>query len=295
MTTIAFIGFGEAGGLLAEGLVASGAKVSATYDILIDDPAKAPALVAKAEKIGVRAAKSTKDAIAGADIVIAAVVCSDSPTAARNVAACIAPGQVYLDINSTSPMVKQENAEIIEAAGGRYVDVAVMDLVPPHGHKVPMLLAGKAAADVAPVLKGFGMNVQAIGEAVGKASTIKMVRSVFLKGFSAILIESLVAASKVGAHRQVLDSLQVTFPQINWYEMADYYATRLIKHARRQASEMHEVSDTLEFLEVEPFTAMATAMRLEWVADLNLQDAAAVPTDCESFLRAVNAVAGTQP
>jgi 3-hydroxyisobutyrate dehydrogenase-like beta-hydroxyacid dehydrogenase len=135
------------------------------------------------------------------------------------------------------------------------------------------------------------MTAEAIGDAVGAASTIKMVRSVFLKGFSAILIESLVAASKVGAHEKVLDSLQVTFPQINWREMADYYATRLIKHAKRQASEMHEVSDTLEFLGMEPFTAMATAMRLEWVADLNLQDSAEVPTDCASFLRAVNGAA----
>ena len=289
MTVFAFIGFGEAGGLLAEGLVGAGAKVTAAYDILIDNPAKAPALIAKAGKIGVSAAKSARDAIQGAELIIAAVTCSDSPAAAESVAMAIAPGQTYLDINSTSPMVKQQNAKIIEAAGGAYVDIAVMDLVPPHGHKVPMLLAGKTAASVVPLLTQYGMNAQAIGEAVGAASTIKMVRSVFLKGFSAILIESLVAASKVGAHEKVLDSLQVTFPQIDWREMADYYATRLIKHAKRQASEMHEVSDTLEFLGMEPFTAMATAMRLEWVADLNLQDSAEVPTDCASFLRAVNA------
>lgn len=289
MTSFAFIGFGEAGGLLAEGLVGAGAKVAATYDILIDDAAKAPALIAKAGKIGVAPAKSARAAIEGADLIVAAVTCSDSPAAAESVAMAISPGQTYLDINSTSPMVKQQNAKIIEAAGGAYVDVAVMDLVPPHGHKVPMLLAGKTAARVAPQLAQYGMKVEAIGEAVGAASTIKMVRSVFLKGFSAILIESLVAASKVGAHEKVLDSLQVTFPQIDWREMADYYATRLIKHAKRQASEMHEVSDTLEFLGMEPLTAMATAMRLEWVADLNLQDSATVPTDCASFLRAVNA------
>jgi 3-hydroxyisobutyrate dehydrogenase-like beta-hydroxyacid dehydrogenase len=289
MTSFAFIGLGEAGGLLAEGLVGAGAKVTAAYDILIDDPAKAPALIAKAGKIGITAAKTAREAIDGAELIIAAVTCSDSPAAAKSVAMAISPGQTYLDINSTSPMVKQHNAKIIEAAGGAYVDVAVMDLVPPHGHKVPMFLAGKTAVSVVPQLTQYGMTVEAIGDAVGAASTIKMVRSVFLKGFSAILIESLVAASKVGAHEKVLDSLQVTFPQIDWRDMADYYSTRLIKHAKRQASEMHEVSDTLEFLGVEPFTAMATAMRLEWVADLNLQDSAEVPTDCAGFLRAVNA------
>jgi len=289
MTTFAFIGLGEAGGLIAKGLIEAGARRTGAYDLLIEDPAKAPALIAKAGRIGIKAAKSTREAIEGADLIVAAVTCSDSPVAAESAAMAMMPGQTYLDVNSTSPMVKQQNAKIIEAAGGAYVDVAVMDLVPPHGHKVPMFLAGKTAAAIAPLLKQFGMNVEAIGEAVGAASTIKMVRSVFLKGFSAILIESLVAASKVGAHEKVLDSLQVTFPQIDWREMSDYYATRLIKHAKRQAAEMHEVSDTLEFLGLEPLTAMATAMRLEWIADLNLQNSAEVPTDCASFLRAVNA------
>jgi len=43
MTKVAFIGFGEAGGFLADGLNDAGGDVTATYDILIDDPAKAKA------------------------------------------------------------------------------------------------------------------------------------------------------------------------------------------------------------------------------------------------------------
>ena len=288
MTTFAFIGFGEAGGLLASGLIASGATVAATYDLLIDDPAKAAAIQAKAAKLGITAARSAAEAIAKADIVIAAVVSDQALIAATNVASCIAPGQVYFDINSTSPMVKQQAAARIEAKGGAYIDAAVMDLVPPHGHKVPMFLAGKTAARIAPILTGFGMKVEAIGEAVGTASTIKMVRSVFLKGFSAILLESLVAASKVDAQEKVLDSLQVTFPQIDWQQMADYYAVRLVKHAKRQAAEMHEVSETLEHLGLEPLTALATAKRLEWLADLKLDSAAAVPDSYQTLLRAIN-------
>jgi len=288
MTTFTFIGFGEAGGLIAEGLIRSGASVSSIYDILIREPSMAPALRAKAERIGTMATEEIGTALAGADLIFSAVTCSDSAIAAECVAAHIQPGQTYLDINSTSPMMKQENAQRIESTGAAYVDIAVMDLVPPHGHKVPMLLAGRTAETVAPILQGFGMSVDAIATEVGAASTIKMARSVFLKGFSAILIESLVAASKVGAHEKVLDSLQVTFPQIDWRQMADYYAARLIKHAKRQASEMHEVAETLTFLGIEPLTASATAKRLEWFSDLKLQNAAPVPTDCASLLRAIN-------
>lgn len=271
-TRFAFIGFGEAGGLIAKGLRESGAEIAALYDILIHEPGKAEALRQKAAAIGIKAAADAAEAVAGAEIILSAVVSSQMVTAARNVGPHLKPGQIYLDINSTSPMAKQQAAGIIENSGADYVEAAVMDLVPPHGHKVPMFLAGKAAARLSPVLNGFGMKTEAIGEAIGTASTIKMVRSVFLKGFSAILLESLVAASRVGAQEKVLDSLQVTFPQIDWRQMSDYYAVRLIKHAKRQASEMHEVAETLDFLGLEPLTALATAKRLEWLAEFKLQD-----------------------
>jgi 3-hydroxyisobutyrate dehydrogenase-like beta-hydroxyacid dehydrogenase len=192
--------------------------------------------------------------------------------AARRVSPYLAKEQIYFDINSASPMAKKEACAVVENAGSHFVEAAVMDLVPPHGHKVPMLLAGKRAKQIEPVLQSYGMNVRAIGETIGVASTIKMVRSVFLKGFSAILIESLIAAGKVGAEEEVINSLQVTFPQLDWHKLSDYYANRLVKHARRQAAEMHEVAETLEYLKLEPLMAMATAKRLEWLADHNLDN-----------------------
>ena len=55
MTVVAFLGFGEAGGILAEGLLAAGAEVRAAYDILIDDAGKSAALKAKADAAGIDA------------------------------------------------------------------------------------------------------------------------------------------------------------------------------------------------------------------------------------------------
>ena len=209
--TIAFIGFGEAGGALAGGLIAAGATVRAAYDILIDDPATAPAMRDRAREIGVEASN------------------------------CAA-----------------------------FVEAAVMDLVPPHGHAVPMLLAGPRAAWVADTLTPFGMNVTAIGDEIGTASSVKMVRSVFMKGFTAILLESLYAARKLNAEDAVLDSLQVTFPGMNWKQLADYYGPRLIRHAKRQSEEMLSVAETLEELGVEPITVLASAKRLGWLGNMGL-------------------------
>jgi hypothetical protein len=131
------------------------------------------------------------------------------------------------------------------------------------------------------------MRVEAIGEAVGTASAVKMVRSVFLKGFTSILLESLVAASKVGAEERVLDSLQTTFPEMDWRKVADYYAVRLVKHARRQSHEMHEVAETLTELGVEPITARASADRLAWLGNLPL---GIEPKGYTDLLRAINAL-----
>ncbi|MEE2761072.1 MAG: DUF1932 domain-containing protein [Pseudomonadota bacterium] len=272
MTVIAFLGYGEAGGILADGLLAAGAEVRAAYDILIDDSEKAGALRAKADAAGIVASNSAADAVAGADVVLSAVVSDQTVVAAEHSAPHLYAGQFYLDINSTSPDKKREAAQLVKASGADFVEAAVMDLVPPHGLSVPMLLAGARAADLAEILSGFGMDVSAIGENIGDASAVKMVRSVFMKGFTAILLECLVAANKLDAEEAIFDSLQVSFPDLDWRATADYYAPRLVKHSKRQAAEMLSVADTLRGLEVEPMTALSTAARLDWMAGLGLDN-----------------------
>ncbi len=286
MTKIAFIGFGEAAGLLTDGLAEAGAEVTATYDILINDPAKAETHKQKAASKGVIAAAEAQQAVAGADIVISAVTSKEILVAAKNVAPHLKAGQIYMDINSASPEAKREAAMVIETSGADFVEAAVMDLVPPHGHKVPMLLAGVKAEALTATLSAYGMNVKAIGETIGNASSVKMVRSVFMKGFSAILLESLVAADKLNAADAVLESLQVTYPDMNWKTLASKSMSRLIQHSKRQSEEMSSVAATLEELGVEPITATATGARLGWLADLELVEVLdTLPETYNEFLK----------
>ncbi len=272
MTTIAFIGFGEAGGLLAQGLKGAGATVPACYDILIEDPKTAGRIEAKARAQGVTAARTPAEAVASADVVLSAVVCSETVVAAKSAAPHLKPGQIYMDINSSSPGMKREAAAAVEASGADFVEAAVMDLVPPHGHKVPMLLAGRKAQALAALLAPYGMRVEAIGERIGDASAIKMIRSVFLKGFTSVLFECLLAAHKAGVADRVLDSIQGTFPEQDWRKLADYYAPRKVLHAKRQAAEMREVAETLAEIDVAPRTTIASAELMEWIAALGLTD-----------------------
>jgi len=294
----AFIGFGEAGPLIARGLSNAGAGPISAYDILIENPETRDGWVGRAAAGGARPFDSLADAVADADIILSTVTSERALEAAEAVALHLRQGQLYLDLNSCSPGKKIKASVAIEnRSSARYVDVAVMDTVPGRNHRVPMLFAGEAAADAEKALDGLGMNIEIVGSKIGQASTIKMARSVFMKGIEAILCESLVAAHRAGVHDRVLASIQATFPDLDWRELATYHMGRMALHGRRRAIEMDSVADTLVDLGLSPFTAKGTGDRQMWVADLGLRDRFGDkgPETLEAFLEAVAETDGQEP
>ncbi len=264
-TSFGFIGFGEAAQHISHGLKKAGAGPIQTYDILFDAPGAAgDRLRAKAAEIGVTCRASAIEAVKGCDVVISAVTASSSSDAARSAAAGLAAGQFYMDINSTSPAAKRLNAETVGRSGASFVEAAVMESVPPHGHKVPMLLAGTAAPRLAEILGAFGMRVETVGEKIGDASSIKMFRSVIIKGMEALMLESLYAASEMGVTDRVLASLAGTYPGMDWPKVVDYLVGRTAQHGARRVAEMREVARTLRDMGHEALMAEATANRIEW-------------------------------
>lgn len=256
---VALIGFGEAGAILGADLAASGCNVS-MYDILLDDAKARPAMQARAEQARVRAHDSFAAAVSGADLVISAVTASSSGDVAVLGGKHLRPGQVFLDINSVSPGKKQSSCRAVEASGADYVESAVMAPVPPYRLKVPMLLGGRRAGSLAARLACLGMNVQAIASEIGVASAVKMCRSVVIKGIEALAVESMRAARHFGAEKQVLASLNETFPAMGWdKKLPDYLISRVAEHGRRRAAEMREVARTLEDAGFAPTMASATA------------------------------------
>jgi 3-hydroxyisobutyrate dehydrogenase-like beta-hydroxyacid dehydrogenase len=131
-----------------------------------------------------------------------------------------------------------------------------------------MLLGGRRATDLAPVLRALGMNATFIAAEIGVASAVKMCRSVVIKGLEALAVESMLAARQYGAEKEVLASLQGTFPQMGWQEkLPDYLISRVAEHGRRRAAEMREVAHTLQDVGIEPTMALATAARQDALID----------------------------
>ncbi|WP_421934493.1 DUF1932 domain-containing protein [Phenylobacterium sp.] len=266
MTRICLIGFGEVGQILAEDLAAGGAAELSAYDLLFADPESPPSRALPRHAI--RDCGAAADAVAGAALVISAVTAAQDVEAARSVAGAIVEGGFFLDLNSASPGMKQASAAIIERAGGRYVEAAVMAPFPPKRLGSPMLLGGphaQAFADLAQPLGFSGLEV--FSDQVGQASATKMCRSVMIKGIEALLTESMLAARHYGVEATVLASLSDLLPLPDWEATARYMISRSLEHGVRRAEEMREAARTVEEAGVAPTMSAAIAQRQDWAAD----------------------------
>jgi 3-hydroxyisobutyrate dehydrogenase-like beta-hydroxyacid dehydrogenase len=265
---VAMIGYGEVGGVLGRALRSQGVASVRMYDRLLDDPKHRAALVQRARGDGIVPSPTATEAVRHADLVVSAVTASQARAAVKGAATGLRAGAIVVDVNSASPGSRIDCAAIVHAAGGRYVEMAVMTSVPPKGLATPMLSGGPDAAGAAPLLAALGFNVEPASEKYGVASAIKMCRSVVVKGMEAIVIESFVTARKYGVEKQVLASLAESFPGIDWEKQGGYFFQRAIQHGRRRAEEMQEAAVTVREAGLEPLLASATAKRQAWMADL---------------------------
>jgi 3-hydroxyisobutyrate dehydrogenase-like beta-hydroxyacid dehydrogenase len=266
-TKIALIGYGEVGRILAEDLRVQGREVTA-FDLKLRRDATATPLRAHAAAHGVRLSDGPAPAVAGAELVISAVTASQTVAVAQAVAPGLASGAFFLDFNSASPGAKAQAAQVVNAAGGRYVEGAVMTSVPPYRIRVPLLLGGPQAAALAPLLNALGFDAKVASEQLGVASATKMCRSIMIKGLEAMVIESFTTARHYGVEDAVIASLQETFPGIDWEKQGAYFFQRVIEHGRRRSEEVREVAQTVREAGLEPWSAAGTAERQAYIADL---------------------------
>jgi 3-hydroxyisobutyrate dehydrogenase-like beta-hydroxyacid dehydrogenase len=269
---LAIIGFGEAGPAIASGLHDDGLSDITAYDILLADTEASALLAERAAKAGVALCANHADAVQGRDIVISTVTCADAVTAAGQVAPHLKAGQIYLDVNSVSPVTKAEVRDVIEASGATFVEASIMSPIYPNRHKSPMLACGPAAPALISALAPFGMDIEDMGSEFGRAAATKMFRSIVFKGLEALLGECVVAADQYGVAEKVLDSVGKNYPQLDWNDLASYFMGRSIAHGVRRAHEMDEVAETLKAMDMQPFMAEGAAKRIRWLGTSGLKE-----------------------
>lgn len=275
MTKITFIGMGEAASAFIAGWGTSFAPRISVYDIKLDDPATAQQIVDRCEKYDVTCCPDLASAVAGAELIFSTVTADQAVKATQASARFIDANTLWFDMNSCAPSSKQKSAQIIEGAGGRYVDVAVMAPVHPKLNQVPLLVSGPHAANVMDLLAGLPTNPRLIEGEVGKASSIKMIRSIMVKGLEALTAECTLAAVAAGVDEEVLSSLMKSHPGTDWIKQPAYNFERSLLHGERRAAEMEEVAKTLADLKLPNDMANAT---VDWQRRI-ARSGAEVPQD----------------
>jgi 3-hydroxyisobutyrate dehydrogenase len=270
---IAQVGYGEVGTIFGAALAKTGRCTVTAFDILFDDATWRANAQARAAGDGIRLASTLAEAVGDADLVICAVTAASSSQAARAIAQALRPGTFVLDLNSASPRGKAACAQAVNAAGGRYIEAAVMGAVPPHGLRVPMLLGGPDAQKLAPLLAQLGFEAPVGSPQYGVVSAIKLCRSVLVKGIEALAVEGFLTARRHGVEREVIASLEESFPGMDWEKQASYSWQRVVQHGKRRAEEMREAAAMVRDAGVAPQMSSATAEVQAWMAGLKAEGA----------------------
>ncbi len=258
MLKLAIIGYGEVGHIFARDLLATGQTGIAVYDILFD-AADGAALREEARLNGVRPAASAADAAAGARLVISAVTADAVAAVAAEAAGYLKAGQIFLDVNSASPVTKKNAFAKVEPTGAHYVEGAVMQPVPGPDLKVPILGGGPHAQEAADLLNPLGMNITPVSTEPGRASAMKLCRSIMIKGIEALIVDCAASAKAWGVEKEVFGSLRETWPSIDFADLARYMGQRVDQHGIRRAAEMREAAMMVEDLGRNPELCRAVA------------------------------------
>ena len=245
---ITFIGLGEAASAIIAGWGQERARSISAWDRKLESPQAAPEIRQRAASLSIRCGGSLADALAGAELVFSTVTPDQAVAAARAAAAQLPAGCVWFDLNSCAPLAKRIAARVIGSAGGSYLDVAVMTPIFPDRNLSPLLVSGPEAEALASVLESLPMRPRVVGDEVGRASAIKMIRSVMVKGLEALTAECVLAAVAAGVEDEVIPSLREAHPRLDVARRAAYNFERSLRHGERRAAEMEEVATTLEEL-----------------------------------------------
>ncbi len=234
---VALLGLGEAGAAIAADLADEGVVVQG-WDL---DTSRS-------------LAASPAEAIAGADVVLS--VTAHAVASAETVAGSLTAAQLYADLNTASAAVKRQVAEIVAPA--TFVDVALLAPVPGRGVRTPCLASGPGADRFASIFGPLGMPI----EVVADAATQKLIRSVFMKGLAAAVLESLSAAERAGCEPWLRTQIETVLEPA----LVDRLVEGSRLHAGRRIEEMDAATALVADLGLEPHVAPAAAAVLRGLA-----------------------------
>ncbi len=269
---IGIVGYGEAGQAIAQGLCSSRGSSISVFDIKFNEEELRESLRLRAQEHGVIVEDDMGSLIANNDMILSLVTGEVATQVVRDSLPFINEGKVYVDMSTVSPRKKILMGELIEQKGGSFIEVAILGAIASYGFKSPMLVCGKRADHFVNVFAKMGFNVKFVSTEIGKASSLKMLRSVFAKGVEALLLEMLVGAKRCDLVQPLMDAIVEHMDGSSFQEIANTWITTNVVHAERRTAEMEHVIETLNELNVKPIMAKAVRDRLLTSSQSGLKD-----------------------
>ena len=205
-----------------------------------------------AEMAGLRQVATLEDMVIQADLVLSIMVPSKAMSFVREISPHFESSKTptyFADCNAVSPQSALAMAEVINQAGGKFIDGGIIGTAPTKGDTPRFYVSGPNAS-VVMELDGRGIIVKAIGNKVGQASGIKMCYAALTKGTNTLHVALLTAASRMGLTDDLRKEFE--FSQKSHLAAMEKGISRLPANAHRWIGEMEEIAATFENLGVTP-------------------------------------------
>ena len=197
--------------------------------------------IRRAEEANLRDACTVEEVAESSDLILS--VCP--PHAALEVAGSVAGFTgIYLDANAVSPMTAREIAELIEEAGGRFVDGGIVGSPPRNGVATRLYLSGVDAPQVANLFEGTLVRARVVSEDPGSASAVKMAYAAWTKGTAALLLAIRALARAERVDDPLLEEWRESIPDL--VERSAHAARSADAKGWRWVGEMEEIARTFE-------------------------------------------------
>jgi len=271
---LGFIGFGEAAFEMATGLKQQGLEKIAAYDPLWNHSVYGELVRSRAEQAQVVLEHTSESLLSKADLtmLIVAVPANKAHEVSDALKSHLKKGLVYVDVSASIPDVKRKISQSVKEQGAIFVDAAMMGSLPVYKHRVPILASGEGTDMFIHIMSQYGMAISKVSENPGDASAVKLIRSIFMKGLPALLIETLEAAHAFGVEERVIDSISGTMNAKSFEETMNRLVTGTSVHALRRSIELEGSIDMLESLNLSALMSRAAKDKIQLLAELNLKE-----------------------
>lgn len=264
LPSIAVIGLGEVGTAFAEALR------TREVDLKVASRPSVRAFEA-AKRLGVDLDTDVARAASTADIVLLTTTGDALHEVVGRIAPVLRKDAILADLTAGAAAQAVAAADMLGAGRSRFVDVAIMGAVSLYGVRTPLLASGDLATEFATRMNALGFAVSARERsAVGDASSLKLLRSLFAKGLDALVVESMLAAEALGLRHDLVDLLS-DFDARPLRDHVDMYLRTHPQHAARRLAEMELSEAQLESLRLPSLTTRATIERYRRTVKLTVE------------------------